>query len=595
MNEIEFLTPTVLLLGLGFVVIFACRLMHISPIVGFLIAGLAVGPHATGLIEETSMTHMLAELGVVFLLFDIGLHFSTKSAWKLRRDLLGLAPLQMLLTGVIIASCLKYIFGLPGEMALLAGFALSLSSTAVVMQLIADLRQTESPIGQTAKATLIFQDIIAIFLLIFADTVGTQADLPPLVLAAVFKTGLAFAAAILIGQYVLSPLLKLITKYNDPEMFTVLGLAIVLATTITTEHMGLSLTLGAFLAGMVLAETPFRLLLQTELRPFRSLLMAFFFITVGMMLDPVVIMNNIGVITGLVLFLISIKAAILVALLFLARRPAHHALQICFLLAQGSEFAFVIFTMANVNAGLGTLLSQQLIAAVAISMLLTPFISAMAYRWSLQICSKLGGITNLNEAQSATKTAHAPVIIVGMNEVGKTLARAMRFHSVPYIAIEHDRQKFLEATAAGYIVAYGHASDLRIWSMLNVRDTKAMCISAPRYDISKQMTPVIRKMYPNLKSYVAVSDSDEAQKFSALGAIPFPRNGAPPGLEMACFILAQFGLPSTQIEQWQEDEQSSYLEVMHDPLSDTEEKHIDEIDDEDYYGDHTSPTGFPSH
>ncbi|MFP4313915.1 MAG: cation:proton antiporter, partial [Alphaproteobacteria bacterium] len=360
MKELELLTPTVILLCIGFLVIFACRFMRISPIIGFLIAGLVIGPHGMDWIEDTPTTHLLAELGVVFLLFDIGLHFSTKSAWKLRKDLFGLAPLQMLITGIILASTLKFIFGISGDFALLAGFALALSSTAVVMQIIGDLKQTESPVGQSGKAVLIFQDLVAIFLLIFADAVGSGENLTPLVIGALSKTVLAFIAAIVLGQYILSPLMKLVIKYDDPEMFTVLGLAIVMLTALTTASAGLSLTLGAFLAGMVLAETPFRVLLQSELRPFRSLLIAFFFMTIGMMLEPAVIVAQGDIVLGFLALLISVKAAIIGALTFIFRKPAHHAIQLSFLLAQGSEFAFVIFAMASVSAGMGSAISQQL-------------------------------------------------------------------------------------------------------------------------------------------------------------------------------------------------------------------------------------------
>ena len=188
MHEFALLTPTVLLLSVGFMVILICRLTRVSPIIGFLLAGLVLGPHGMGLIHDTETTHLLAELGVVFLLFDIGLHFSTKSAWSMRRDLFGLAPMQMLITGVILASTMKFIFGMSGDFALLTGFALALSSTAVVMQIIGDLRQNESPVGKSAKAMLIFQDTLAIFLLIFADTVGSnETELAHLVLTTLLK------------------------------------------------------------------------------------------------------------------------------------------------------------------------------------------------------------------------------------------------------------------------------------------------------------------------------------------------------------------------------------------------------------------------
>lgn len=566
MQDLELLTPTVVLLGTGFLVILACRLMRVSPIVGFLVAGLILGKNGTGWIESSDFTHLLAELGVVFLLFDIGLHFSTKSAWKLRKDLFGVAPLQMLITGIILASTLKFIFGISGDFALLAGFALALSSTAVVMQIIADLKQTESPVGQSAKAMLIFQDIVAIFLLIFADAVGSGEALTPLVVGALAKTVLAFIAAIVLGKYVLSPLMKLVIKYDDPEMFTVLGLVIVMLTALTTASVGLSLTLGAFLAGMVLAETPFRVLLQSELRPFRSLLIAFFFIKTGMLLEPALILNNGNVIMGLVFLLISLKAAILGALIFVFKRPAHQTIQLSFLLAQGSEFAFVIFSMASVSSGMGNEISQQLIAAVAISMLVTPFMSAIAHRWSLSICNTLDGIANCptDEGNPANKK---PVMIIGMNEVGKTFARAFRAHDIPYIAIERDRTRFLEATAAGYIVAYGDPADLRFWNTLGAAQARAICVASPNYNISKEITPILKKIYPRMKRYVAVEDTAEAQKFESLGATPFHNKGAPPGSEMAAYLLSEFGISETSIEDWHDEEQSSYLEVQPDPYS----------------------------
>lgn len=564
MHDLELLTPTVVLLGTGFLVILACRFMRISPIVGFLVAGLILGKNGTGWIESSDFTHLLAELGVVFLLFDIGLHFSTKSAWKLRKDLFGVAPLQMLITGVILASTLKFIFGISGDFALLAGFALALSSTAVVMQIIADLKQTESPVGQSAKAMLIFQDTVAIFLLIFADAVGSGEALTPLVVGALAKTMLAFIAAIVLGKYVLSPLMKLVIKYDDPEMFTVLGLVIVMLTALTTASVGLSLTLGAFLAGMVLAETPFRVLLQSELRPFRSLLIAFFFIKTGMLLEPSLILNNGNVIMGLVFLLISLKAAILGALVFVFKRPAHHTIQLSFLLAQGSEFAFVIFSMASVSSGMGNEISQQLITAVAISMLVTPFMSAIAHRWSLSICNTLDGITNCptDEGNPANKK---PVMIIGMNEVGKTFARGFRAHDIPYIAIERDRTRFLEATAAGYIAAYGDPADLRFWNTLGAAQARAICVASPNYNISKEITPILKKIYPRMKRYVAVEDTAEAQKFESLGAIPFHNKGAPPGSEMAAYLLSEFGISESSIENWHEEERAAYLEVQPDP------------------------------
>lgn len=564
MHTLDLLTPAVVLLFAGFLIILISRLMRISPIVGFLLAGLVLGPHGFSYIEETETTKLLAKLGVVFLLFDIGLHFSMKSAWKLRRDLFGLAPLQMLVTSIVLAFTLNVIFALPAEYALLVGVALALSSTAVVMQIIGDLKQTESPVGQSAKSVLIFQDIVAIFLLIFADAIGEGAHLLGMVSFALVNTAIAFITAIVLGRYVLSPLMRVIIKYDDPEMFTVLGLLIVMITALATAHAGLSLTLGAFLAGMVLAETPFRVLLQNELRPFRSLLLAFFFITIGMMLSPQMIVESGDIIIGLVILMVASKAAIFAALLFVFQKPPQKTVYLTFLMSQGSEFAFVVLSMAALENVMGSTLTSQLITAIAITMLITPFLSAAAYRWSLNICD--AGKDKISNCPKGTKNpiARQPVFILGMNEVGKTLARGMKANNIPYIAIDHDRKRFLEATAAGYTVAFGIPSDIRFWNTLGVARAKAICIAAPKFDIAKILNPIFKKLYPTLKRYVAVNDSADAVQFSSLGMTPFHNKGVPPGLEMTCSVLDHLGIAEEEIIQWSEEEQSAYLDIQPD-------------------------------
>ena len=559
MSELEILIPPVILLATGFLVILISRFIKISPVVGFVFAGVLLGQHGFGVIQESKVTHILAELGVVFLLFDIGLHFSMKSAWSLRKDLFGTAPLQMLLSGLILGGSAAFIFATGSELGLLIGLTLALSSTAVVMQILADKKQTESPVGQSAKAVLIFQDIAAIFLLIFADAIGGDGSLATTTLLALGKAGIALAAVIALGRYILTPLMKSMTRFDDPEMFTMLGLLIVTMTGLATASVGLSLTLGAFLAGMVLAETPFRILLQSELRPFRSLLMAFFFITIGMMLNPAFIFDQAGTVISLALLIIATKTILISALTYLFKKPTHQVIQLSALLCQGSEFAFIIFSMAGVSAALGSALTQQLIAAVAISMLISPFLYQIAYRWSLKVCEQMGGICNSSRDQ--IENARRPVFILGMNETGKTLARAFKAHKIPYIAVDYDRPRFLKAIAAGYIVAYGNPNDIRFWNTLGVGRARAFCAAVPLYDMARKVTPTVDKLWPNLIRYVAVADSADAVRFAALGLKPFNNRGAPPGLEMACHILQEFNIAEKTVIEWSNEEQAIYLKA----------------------------------
>jgi monovalent cation:proton antiporter-2 (CPA2) family protein len=562
MDALDFLLPIVLLLGTGFAVIFAGRLLRISPMVGFIIAGIALGPNGLGLIEETKTTHFLAELGVVFLLFDIGLHLSVKSAWNLRRDLFGIAPLQMLICGVILGFATSVVFNTNAEMALLVGLTLALSSTAVVMQSLADLKLSESPIGNSTKAVLIFQDLAAIFLLIFADTLGGDTTLNIVIIETLLKTTLAFIAAFLGGQYIITPLLRAVTRFDDSEIFTILSLLIVMLTALATASAGLSLTLGAFLAGMVLAETPFRALLQTELRPFRSLLMALFFVSVGMVLKPVAIMENLPIILAITVLLIAVKGAVLGALAFIFRRPAHHAIQLTFILAQGSEFAFVIFSMIAVKTGIGIGLTEHLITAVALSMLVTPLLAWIGHRWGIALCAPMvARAENDPSALRQTQKQDRAVFIVGMNDIGQTIARAMQAHKIRYIGIDHNRDRFLSSSAAGYIVAFGKSDNIRFWNTLGIRKARALVVCSPNFDVAKALSPIVKRLYPSLRRYVAVEDSADGVRYAALGLTPHHKHGAPPGLEMACFLLKEFGIDEEKIDEWHESEQNGYLEM----------------------------------
>ncbi len=562
MAGFEVLISAFILLAVGFAVLVISRFIRVSPIIGFLIAGVFLGPYGLDLIEENKTTALLAKMGLMFLLFDIGLHFSIKSVWSRRRTLFGFAPLQMIICGGLFSVFLLAMFGVTAEMAVVLGFTLALSSTAVVVQVLADLKQTGSPVGEKAKAVLIFQDIAAIFLLILVDGIGQGEELGPLVLGTFVKGSIAFFAVMVIGYLVLTPIMKLITKFEDPEMFTVFGLLVVIALALGTGVTGLSLTLGAFLAGMVLGETPFRVLIQTELRPFRSLLLAFFFITVGMVLDPILLVDQAQVIAGLVAVIIGLKLFVIAPLAMAFKRPMHQTLELSFLLSQGSEFGFVVLGMAAVKSGIAPDFVSQLIAATAVSMMITPILMIFARKWSLHVCANIEDTISNCPKHLRNPAMNSPVFIVGMNEIGCTLARGCSYHKIPYIAIDWDRSRFLESTSAGYTVAYGDPSDFRFWDVLGVSQSRAMCIAIRRYEISKQLTPIMERLYPNLLRFVAVSDSVEAARFSEIGLIPFPDRGIPPGLEMTCAVLRELGATEENIHEWIEEERAALLDNM---------------------------------
>lgn len=560
MDKIEILIPAVSVLVVGVAVIMFSRFIRISPIIGFVVAGLIMGPGALDIIPYNDTTQILAKLGLVFLLFDLGLSFSMRSAWSYRKDILGFAPLQMLLCALILGFSVAVIFGVQAKLALIAGVALALSSTAVVLQIIADLRQSDSPVGKSSKSILIFQDVVAVFLLVFAAGLGDGTGLGSAIFDALWKTGIAFGAAIICGLYIITPLMKTLVRSDDLEFLTMLSLTIVTITAFATEFAGLSLTLGAFLGGMVMAETPFRHVLQTEIRPFRTLLIALFFVTVGMVMDPAILWAQFDVIIMLTILMIAVKAAVIGALAFVFQRPTHQVIQLAFFLAQGSEFAFVVFSFVAVQNALGGDNAQIIVAAIALSMLMTPFISQIANKWSLVICKKiLARVANL-EGEKENPIWNQPLIIVGMGEVGQTIARALKEHQIPYIAIENDRQRFLEATAAGYVVAFGKPSDYRFWLNLGAGRALAVALSLPDHQLIKNIVPMLKQLYPDQKHYVVAEDSADAVRCAAMGLKPFHDKGTPKGLEMASAILQEIGVAEEKVAVWVADEQNSVLD-----------------------------------
>ncbi len=333
MEQLHTLQPVLILLVAGILAIAIMRPLRMSPIVGYLLAGMIVGGHGMGWIEESSTTHLLAELGVVFLLFDIGLHFSLGHIWDARKDILGLGPIQVILCTLGFA-LIVYATGLPIDYSIIIGATLALSSTAVVAQILADSQQNNCPVAISTTAVLIFQDICAIFLLILASSMGDKdVSLGGVVGIAAIKATVSFITAILIGRFVIGPFFHWVAKSKDDEIFTAMALLIVLSTAAATGLFGLSLTLGAFLAGMIISETPYRHVIQTEIKPFRGLLLGFFFITVGMALDKDVIVQQWWKIALVAALLIAVKLLFTYVAARLLRIPNRNALQMSVLLA----------------------------------------------------------------------------------------------------------------------------------------------------------------------------------------------------------------------------------------------------------------------
>ena len=563
MEQVHALAPVILLLLIGILAITIMRPLGLSPIVGYLAAGLVIGPHALGLVHESETTHLLAELGVVFLLFDIGLHFSLASVWDARRDILGLGPLQIVLCGLAFGG-VAVAFGFGPAYALILGGTLALSSTAVVVQTLAERGQQNCPVGLTGTAVLIFQDIGAIFLLILATSLEGPVSSPAgpglaaTVALALVKAAAAFLAAVLIGRYAIKPLFRILARSRNEEVFTATALLVVLAAAAATGGADLSLTLGAFLGGMMIAETPYRHVIQTEARPFRDLLLGFFFITVGMSLDWRVLMADWAQILVFLVALIGIKAVLVAVAARAFGWSTPGSVQLGFLLAQGSEFAFVIVALPAVRAALGEGAVGVVITGVAASLALTPTVAGLGNRLARALRRRSAPAPASEITPSATT---APVVVFGMNDVGRSVVDALEANDVAYDAVEMDYDRFLGASADGYPVVFGDVGDVRLMQTLAMAERSAVVVTVVRYEVSHALTPIVRDRYPNLIRFIAVDSEEDRTRFEAIGMRPVISRSVPRGLELAAAVLRSQGVDETRIGAWMQRQQERALEA----------------------------------
>ena len=563
MDGAHALTPAIILLFVGILAMTLARRIGMSSIVGYLVAGVLIGPHALGLIQESETTHLLAELGVVFLLFDIGLHFTLSSIWEARRDIFGLGPLQIVLCGLAFGS-IAIAFGHAPDYALILGGALALSSTAVVVHTLAERMQQNCPVGLTGTAILIFQDVCAIFLLILAASLenrgvsATEPDLAIAVSLAVMKAAVAFIAAVLIGRYAIRPLFRFFSQMKNEEVFTAMALLVVLATAAATGRSGLSLTLGAFLGGMIISESPYRHLIQTEAKPFRNLLLGFFFITVGMSLDWRILLTNWLEILIFLVALVTIKAVLVAAAARVFGWSTPGSVQLGFLLAQGSEFVFVIIAMPTVRGALGEATVGVVITGVAASLACTPSLATLGN--SLARMLRQRSTVKVSSSETTPRTSKAPVVVFGMNDVGRTVADALESHGVPYDAVDGNYDRFLAASADGYPVAFGDLGDVRLMETLAYSERDGIVVTNVRYEEAEAMKPIIHDRYPNLTCFIAVDTDTDEVRFKMLGLRPVVNRSFPRGIDMAAVVLRSQNVDEAKIQEWMRRQQQRALQ-----------------------------------
>lgn len=487
-----------------------------NPVIGYLVAGALIGPFGFALISEVEGSHRLAEYGIVFMLFLIGLELSLERLKAMARYVFGLGLAQVAITGSVLAAGALLLGANYGQAAVIGG-ALALSSTAFALQILTDRGELHTRLGRIVLAVLLMQDLAVVPGIAVVTALGQEADqLAWSLTLAALKALAAMVLLLGVGRLVLRPLYRLIAAANSPELFAAATLLVVLGTAYATEQAGLSMALGAFLSGLTLAGTEFRHQIEADVKPIRGILLSLFFISVGMLIDPKIVVAQLPSILAVVAALVTVKAAILVMLTRLSGVGWPLSVNVGLHLAEGGEFAFVLFSLAMTAGVIDDGLGQILLAAVALSMALTPLLAAggrMA-RVRLEQRSQPGADSIAKE--NGEQSGH--VIIGGFGRVGQTVARMLDEQDIAWVAVDHDASNVKSARDKGLPVYFGDAGRHQVLDAAGVERAGAAVITMNDAKAAAAAVRALRAKLPDLPVLARARDPGHMRELLESGA-----------------------------------------------------------------------------
>ena len=495
MEHGNWLTGSLVYLGAAVLAVPIARLLGLGSIIGYLGAGIVIGPWGLKLVTEAQDMLHFAEFGVVLMLFLVGLELEPRRLWSLRKPIFGWGSAQLFGSALLMVG-VAWAFGVDMRLAIVAALGLAMSSTAIGLGVLAERNLMATTSGQAVLSVALLQDVAAIPILALVPLLATtavQSDGGGWLAAA--KAVGVIAAIVLGGRLLLRPALRWIARSKTPEIFTAASLLLVVATAALMQAVGLSMALGAFLAGVLLAESEYRRELETDLEPFKGLLLGLFFIAVGMSIDFAVVLRNPALVAAVVAGFLLLKAAVLWAMCRSMPIPLPERPVFVILLAQGGEFGFVVFQSAAGAGAVDAQAASLLVAAVAISMLLTPVLLVLADRWwarHLASASQASRTATLSEPQSA------PVIIAGIGRYGQIIGRMLFANGITPTVLDHDSEQIEALRRFGWHAHYGDASRLDLMRVAGAAQARVLVLAIDDIEQSVKVARMAREHFPNL-------------------------------------------------------------------------------------------------
>lgn len=543
------LSLVLILLATAVVVVVLCRVLHLPAMLGYLAVGILIGPHALAWIPATLETQHLAEFGVVFLMFSIGLEFSLTRLMSMKRTVFGLGTAQVLAT-IFVVMAVAAIFGLDWRAGLALGGVLAMSSTAIVSKMLVERAELNLPYGQQMMGVLLFQDIAVVPLLIIIPALATNPDNLYATLAiAMLKAAVVLLVLLVFGQRVMRQWFHVVARQKSSELFMLNVLLITLGLAYFTELAGLSLALGAFVAGMLIAETEYRYQVEEDIKPFRDVLLGLFFVTVGMKLDLGSVVGDFGWILLALLALIIFKALIVAILARAFEGDWGVALRSAIGLAQAGEFGFVLLTLADGAHLLNPEAMQITLAAMLLSMLTAPFMiqygEAIARRFSAAEWTNRAMQMHQIAIQGMGKKDH--VIICGYGRSGSTLAAFLEAENLSFIALDLDSRRVREALAAKKKVVYGDAAKREVLMAAGLMRAKALVISYKDKHSALAILRHTKELRPDLPVVVRTNDNTHVEVLKAAGAAEVVAEVLEGGVMLASQAMLMAGVPIDRV------------------------------------------------
>lgn len=563
-NSHLFLQDAVIFLAAALLGLLIFRRLGLGSVLGFLFAGVLIGPWGLDFMSSPTVVLGFSEIGVVLLLFIIGLEVQPKRLWESRKQLLALGTSQWFISGLLIF-CLAMLLGLDWAPAALLGLILALSSTAFALQMLAERNELSKPHGRQGFSVLLFQDLAVIPLLVLIALLGQESG--GLSWKPLAGIGLIILLA-LSARHVLRPMLKFVARSKSPEAFTGVALLLVFAVAVAMDAAELSMALGAFVAGILLADSEYRHELEAAIEPFKGLLMGLFFVAVGASIELGLLAEKPWVVTALVIALVVIKSSVLYALGRFNGLNHAGAITLGLVLCQGGEFAFLLLAEMNNQQIIPLADSQLLVLVVSLSMAATPL---LLWVFDNFIAKRL----NKPESQNFdTIEDHRPqVIIAGFGRFGQIIGRVLSIRKINYVALDSDPTQVELVKRFGNEVYYGDVTRLELLRAAGAADAKLLVLALENVDSSLHLAEIVCPSFPNLKVFARARNREHANRLKKLGCHMVTREMYASSLEMAKATLAEIGLTESAaantVRLFRQHDEDLLQEAM---------EHVDDID-----------------